>query len=116
MTGTSNQLAHDETPPPRLVLGALHMVRASGWSRTDMADLDTICLVAEFLGHARAAAWLRANPARYIDAVSALDQAIANRQPLPIGYWTNGQDTWSGAEIEMGVVPADARCVKPQDQ
>jgi hypothetical protein len=115
MAGMTDPSSQNDTPP-RFVLGALQVVRASGPSRTDMADFDTICRVAEFLGYVRAAAWLRANPARYVDALSALEQAIANRQLLPLGYWTNGRESWSGPEIETGVVPADAWWVEPHDE
>jgi hypothetical protein len=46
----------------------------------------------------------------------ALDQAIAAQQALPVGYWTNGRDTWTGADVENGVVPSDAWWVEPQDE
>jgi hypothetical protein len=103
-----------DAPVPRFVLGALRAVRTSG--PIDMADFDTACLIAGFFGYPRAMAWLRAHQDRYPDMLRALEHALAAHQPLPTGYWTNGRDTWTGADVENGVVPSNAWWVEPQDE
>ena len=103
-----------DAPVPRFVLGALRAVRMSG--SIDMADFDTVCLIAGFFGYPRTMAWLHAHQDRYPDVLRALDQAVAAHQALPVGYWTNGRDTWTGADVENGVVPSDAWWVEPQDE
>jgi hypothetical protein len=68
-----------------------------------MADVDIVCRIVGFFGYPRAMAWLRAHQDRhpYPDVLRALDQAIAARQALPMGYWTNERDTWTGADSRM---------------
>jgi hypothetical protein len=101
-------------PVPRFVLGALRVVRTS-WP-IDMTQFDLVCRMLRFFGYPRTMAWLRAHQDRYPDVLRALDQVVAAHQALPVGYWTNGRDTWTGADVENGVVPSDARWVEPQNE
>ena len=96
---------------PDGVLGPLADIRGS--VRGSMRDWDMASATLQFCGYASAEAWLRVRHDRYEDVLAQLDQTRAAGRPLPVGYWSRGEDRWTAREAEDGRVPGDAVWVQP---